>query len=423
MSAGTANPSPPRPDLRLYMRLAWRNLWRNPRRTFLTLSAVAFAAIVLVFMVSMQLGGYGSMIRGAIGVFTGDLQVQVEGYHDKPRLREAIDDASTIEKRVAAIPGVTAVASRAESFALVSSPTRTYGALIVGVQPTKEPGVSTIPGAIRDGRYLSGPNAEEAVVGEALARNLSLHVGDEITILGQGLDGSLAIAALRVVGIFASGTPDLDRQIVEMPLELFQSSFLLGDRVHSIVARTSGLQAVPGVTAAIGATLPPQQHLVALRWDQLLEGLKQGIEMDAAVGWFLYTALVFVVTFSILNTFLMSVLERTREFGVLLALGIRPRFLGRVVLLESALLLLLGLAIGTILGAGLTSWVSVHGIAFSSSEELLAQWNMPARLYPRLNILSLTLGPAAILVATLVAALYPVRRIRGLRPVDAMKAV
>jgi putative ABC transport system permease protein len=408
---------------RLTLRLAWRNLWRNPRRTLLTLSAVAFAAVVLVFMVAMQLGGYGAMIRGAIGVFTGDLQVQASGYHTKQRLRTAIPDASEVEARIAAVPGVTAVTSRAEAFALVSSAKRTYGAMIVGVDPAREPTVSTIPETLRHGRYLSGASAEEAVVGQALASNLSLSVGDEITILGQGLDGSLAVATLRVVGIFASGVPDLDRQMVEMPLRLFQSSFLLGDRAHAIVVRTAGLESVPRVASAIRAALAPRRGLDVLRWDQLLEGLKQGIAMDAAIGWFLYGALVLVVTFSILNTFLMSVLERTREFGVFLALGTRPTFLGRVVLLESVLLLLLGLLAGTLLGAGVTAYAGVHGIAFSSSEELLAQWHLPARLYPSLGLVALTLGPSLIFLSTLLSALLPARRIRRLRPVDAMRAV
>jgi putative ABC transport system permease protein len=414
---------PERAAFRLAVRLAWRNLWRNPRRTLLTLSAVAFAAVVLVFMVAMQLGGYGAMIRGAIGVFTGDLQIQAKGYHTKQRLLTAIADASQVETQVAAVPGVTAVASRAEAFALVSSPSRTYGALIVGVDPTREPSVSTIPATVRHGRFLSAPKAEEAVVGEALASNLSLSVGDEITLLGQGLHGSLAVATLRVVGVFASGVPELDRQMVEMPLRLFQSSFLLGDRVHTIVVRTGGLESVPRVASAIRAALSPHYGLDVLRWDQLLEGLKQGIAMDAAIGWFLYSALVLVVTFGILNTFLMSVLERTREFGVFLALGTRPRFLGRVVVLESVLLLLIGLAAGTLAGAALTAYAGIHGIAFSSSEELLAQWHLPARLYPRLDLVSVTLGPSLIFFATLVSALFPVRRIRKLRPVDAMKAV
>jgi len=422
-AASTTPSSPPRPSLRLYLRLAWRNLWRNPRRTLLTMSAVVFAAVVLVFMVAMQTGGYDAMIRGAIGVFIGDLQVQAAGYHDKQRLRTAIENAWAVEQQVRQVPGVRAVASRARAFALVSSPSRTYGALVVGVDPTAEPTVSTIPKAVREGRYLSAPTGDEAVVGRALASNLSLELGDDITILGQGYDGSLAIAVVKVVGIFVSGTPELDRQMVEMPLSVFQSAFQLGDRAHTIVARTDGLLAVPGVAAAVSSALGEDGKLTVLRWDELLEGLKEGIEMDAAVGWFLYAALVFVVTFSILNTFLMSVLERTREFGVLLAIGTRPRFLGRVVLVESVLLLLIGLAVGTAAGAGLTAWVAKTGIAFSSSQELLAQWNMPSRVFPKLSLLSLTLGPTLILLATLAAALFPIRRIRRLHPVTAMKAV
>jgi ABC-type lipoprotein release transport system permease subunit len=129
------------------------------------------------------------------------------------------------------------------------------------------------------------------------------------------------------------------------------------------------------------------------------------------------------VTFSILNTFLMAVLERTREFGVLLALGTRAGFLGQVVMVEFLLLLLLGLALGILLGGGLTLWVGHHGLAFASNEELLARWNLPARIYPRLDMLSLTVGPTAILIVTSLAAFFPLLRIRRLRPVEAMKAV
>jgi ABC-type lipoprotein release transport system permease subunit len=160
-----------------------------------------------------------------------------------------------------------------------------------------------------------------------------------------------------------------------------------------------------------------------LPWSVLLQGLKEGIALDAAVGWFLYAVLVLVVTFSIVNTFLMAVFERTREFGVLLALGARTGFLGRSVLTESLLLLLLGLAAGMALGVGLTALVGHYGLAMSSSEELLASWNLPARIYPRLNWTSLTVGPGIILVATSVAALFPLLRVRRLRPVEAMKAV
>jgi putative ABC transport system permease protein len=160
------------PRVALGMRLAWRNLWRNPRRTALTVSAVAFATMILVFMVALQRGAYGAMIESAVSVFAGHLQVQARGYHDDPRLERSLADASKLEARIAAVPGVEAVASRAESYALVSSPSRTYGAAVVGVEPERERALSSLPRSIRDGRFLASPGAAEAVVGRTLAQNL-----------------------------------------------------------------------------------------------------------------------------------------------------------------------------------------------------------------------------------------------------------
>lgn len=407
----------------LGLRLAWRNLWRNPRRTVLSLSAVAFATMILVFMMALQQGGYGAMIESAISVFTGHLQVQASGYHDNPGLEKSFAGVASLEKRLSDVPGVQAVAARAEAYALVSSPSRTYGAAIVGVEPAKEPALSTVARSVREGRYLESPTAAEAVVGRTLAGNLSLSPGDELTLLGQGSDGSLAVATLEVVGIFESGSRDLDRTTVEIPLKTFQDTFTLGDEAHALVIRTSDVGRATGVARAVRAALGDRSDLVVLTWDRLLEGLKEGISLDAAIGWFLYAMLVFVVTFSIFNTFLMALLERTRELGVMLALGTRAGFLGGMVMTESLLLLLLGLAAGLALGAGVCVLGSQHGIAFSSSEELLARWNLPARIYPCLNLFSLTVGPLAVLVVTTAAALFPVLRVRRLRPVDAMKAV
>lgn len=409
--------------MKLVIRMAWRNLWRSPRRTIISLSAVAFATMIVIFMMAMQQGGYGAMIGSAIGVFTGELQVQHVGYHEKPKLESTIDGAASVAAQVAAVPGVSAVSVRAETVALISSDDRTVGASLVGVDPEREPQVSSIPGTVRSGRFLAPADSSFAVVGETLARNLSVDVGDELTVLGQGRDGSLAALVCTVVGIFASGSPDLDRQIVEVPLSDLQAAFALDDEAHSIVVRTGVLDAVPEVAESIRVALHDRSMLAVLTWDELLEGLKQGIAIDAAVGWFLYAVLVLVVVFSILNTFIMSVLERTREFGVLLALGTRPSFLGTVVAVESLFLLALGLAVGIGLGVAATGFAATRGIAFASNEELLAQWNLPARIYPQLDLYSTTVGPVIVLAATLIAAAFPIVRIRRLRPVDAMKAV
>jgi putative ABC transport system permease protein len=406
----------------LTLRLAWRNLWRNGRRTGISLAAIAFATVILIFGVAMQEGGYGAMIASAIGLFDGHLQVQVRGFRERPQLDRTIEGATGLAARLARLPGVEAVASRAMSYALVSSPARSYGAQIVGVEPDAERRVSSLPGTIRQGRYLADGDADEAVVGETLARNLRLEVGDELTLLGQGKDGSLAVAACTVVGIFASGSPELDRLMVEIPLDSFRRAFSLGDEAHALVLRTSGLDAVADVRREVEQAIGAHPALVALDWSELEPGLEQAITLDAAIGWFLYAVLVLVVAFSILNTFIMAVLERTHELGVLIAVGARPGFAGRVLFAESMLLLALGLALGYGLGVGVTGYFGAHGIAFSSSEALLAQWNLPARIHPLLDLRALVVGPAAVLAATTLAALFPLARAWRLKPVEAMRA-
>lgn len=420
--AAAAGAGGPRQPAALTLRLAWRNLWRNGRRTGISLAAVAFATLVLIFGVSMQEGGYGAMVDSAISVFDGHLQVQVRGYHERPHLEDTVGDASALADGLARLPAVEAVASRAHAFALVSSPARSYGAEVVGVEVAAEPKVSSLPGTVRSGRYLEDPDADEAVVGETLARNLRLAVGDELTVLGQGKDGALAVAVCTVVGIFESGSPELDRQMVEIPLGSFRRAFALGDEAHAVVIRAAGLDDVDAVRREVTEALADRPGLVALDWSQLEPGLEQAIALDAAVGWCLYAVLVLVVAFSILNTFVMAVLERTHELGVLLALGARPGFVGRVLFAESMLLLVLGLVLGIGLGSAMSAYFGAHGIAFSSSQELLAHWNLPTLIHPQLDLRSLSIGPLAVLCATALAALFPVLRVWRLHPVEAMRA-
>jgi ABC-type antimicrobial peptide transport system permease subunit len=160
-----------------------------------------------------------------------------------------------------------------------------------------------------------------------------------------------------------------------------------------------------------------------LDWEEIIPGVKQLIQTDMVQNWITYLALIIVVTLSIMNTFLMSVLERTREFGIMLALGATPLRLGLIVMLESALLTLLGLAIGIALGGGAAVYFYFEGFTFPGMKELYAQFGLPGVITPQISFTTFTLGPAVILVFTLLAAVYPALRIRKLAPVEAMHAV
>jgi len=404
------------------LRLAWRNLWRQPRRTWLTVGAMVFSNIILVFLISVQLGMYQMMIENSLRAQTGHLQVQAPGYKDENKLRQVVPDVAPLAERLRNELGTDEVAARASGFGLISSADRSYGALIGGVEPLFEQKVSSLPGLIEEGRYLEGLMSEEIVVGSVLARNLRVSVGDELTFLGSGLDGSFAAGVVRIVGIFDSGVPDLDRAMAQVPLGYFQETFSMGRAGHSIVLFAPGLLQVAGMRSRVETALPPGEGLVVHDWDALLPGLKQAIQADFASAWFMYGVLIVLVAFSVLNTQLMSVLERTKEFGIVLSLGLTPGRLGRLVLLETTLMGLLGMTVGIVFGAVLVTWLGQVGFTYPGLEEMASQFNLPGRVYPPISAIGLLLGPSIVLASSVIAALYPAIRLYRLEPVAAMRA-
>ena len=297
--------------------LAWRNIWRHPRRTLLTIAAMVFADVLLIFMLGLQLGQYRMMIDNSLAIFTGQMQVQADGYNDEPYMYRTIPAADALAEDIRARTQLEAVATRGYGFALVSSETRTLGAQISGVDPQFEPRVSTLPGLIKQGRYLDGKADNEIVIGSTLARNLRIEPGDELTILGSGRDGSMAATVTPVVGIYESGNRDMDRMMLSMPLDTFRDVFSMGDTAHSIVIGGERDRADRIATGA-QAALTNKDSLVLLDWEALMPGLKQAIQADFTSAWFMYAVLIILVAFGMLNTMLMSVLERTHEFGILL---------------------------------------------------------------------------------------------------------
>jgi len=407
----------------LSFRLAWRNIWRQKRRTWLTASAMIFSNVLLVFMISLQFGSYDMMINNTLSMLSGQVQVQREGYQDSQKMRQSVGNirelAATIRKQFP----TASVAARANSFVLVSSEDRSFGAQVVGVEPAREAGVSTIPGLLTEGRYLNNPDAAEIVIGAVMARNLKVSTGDELTFLGSGVDGSFAAGAVTVVGIFESGSQDLDRSLAELPLGYFQEAFAMGDSGHVITLSLDELSAVAGMIEPLKAAIAGQEQLVVLDWEALMPGLKQAIQADMTSAWFMYAVLIILVAFSVLNTQLMSVLERTREFGVIMALGIKPRRLALLVVLETFLMASLGLLIGVLLGSMVSAYYAHAGFAYPGMDEMAAKFNMPAVMYPALDPFSLMLGPMVVFLFCLLAAIYPALKLYALRPVEAMRAV
>ncbi len=407
--------------MNIVLRLAWRNLWRHARRTWLTIGAMVFSNTLLVFMISFQFSMYGLMIDNTLQVFSGHLQVQAPGYKDDQKMRQVVPDVQRLADRLRDELDSDSIAARGWAFGLASSDERSYGIGIYGVEPDYETRVSNIPGLVRDGEYLERSDAMEIVIGTMLARNLRVGVGDELTLLGSGLDGSFAAAVVTIVGVFDSGVKEIDRNIAEMPLAAFQDMFYMDGAGHQVVILASTLDEVPLLEQTVAATLP--DGLVVHDWNALQPGLKQAIQADMSSAFFMYGILVILVAFSVLNTQLMSVLERTHEFGVVMALGMKPGRLGRLIMLETALMGLIGFLFGAAAGALLTYWFSVNGLTYPGMEEMVANFNLPGRVYPQVSMLKTVFGPAVVFLFTLLAAAYPAWRLRRLHPVEAMRTI
>ena len=405
------------------VKMAWRNIWRNPRRSILTISAIAFASLLLVFMLSWQFGSYETMIDSAVKIHTGYLQVQARGYNDKKSIRKVVPDPAPIGNILNKTMNVTAYTFRANAFSLVSSKERTYGIIVVGIDPVREARVSTLEKLIRQGSYLSEGDTDQALVGDLLAKNLKVGLGDELVVLGQGRDGSVAATVVRVKGIYRSGQDDFDRSSIHVPLKNFQDVYAMRGAVHEVVALGKSLDDLQEIKKAVTAGIEKidQKHrLVVLDWMELMPGLIEAIKMDLYSGFIFYLILIIVVAFSILNTFLMAIFERTREFGVLMAIGTTPGRLSKLLLIESTTMTIVGIVIGIIAGSLITWYFQVHGIVISGTSEVMKQFGMPDRIYPQLSMLSASIGPGAVLIITFLTALYPALKVRRLRPVEAM---
>lgn len=407
--------------MNIVLRLAWRNLWRHSRRTWLTIGAMLFSNILLVFMISLQFGMYGLMIDNTLQVFSGHMQIQAPGYKDEQKMRQIVPGVQPLASQLRSELGTDMIAARGWAFGLASSDERSYGIGIYGVEPTFESQVSNIPGLIEQGRYLEQGDAMEIVIGTMLARNLRIGVGEELTLLGSGLDGSFAAAVVNVVGIFGSGVKEIDRNIAEMPLDAFQEVFYMNGAGHQVVILAPDLDQAEILQARVEATLSGNDELVVHGWDALQPGLKQAIQADMSSAFFMYGILVILVAFSVLNTQLMSVLERTHEFGIVMALGLKPGRLGRLVMLETAMMGLIGLFLGALAGALFTTWFTVNGFSYPGMEEMAANFNLPGRVYPRATLLTMFAGPLVVFLFTLAAAAYPALRLQRLHPVEAMR--
>ena len=405
----------------MFVRVGWRNLWRNRGRTWRTVVSIAVGAMVVICGMSVQFGFYGDMIDLATRLGSGHLQVQHAGYLEDPRPKYLIPRANALARQLDALPEVAATTVRAEAFALVSVGEKSVGALVQGVDPERERMVSNFPQSLSEGTYLA--QSDHAFVGAGLARNLGVGLGDEVVILGTGIEGSVAAMVLTVGGIMETRQAEIDRTLVQVALPALQTAFGFANGGQRILVNLHDIGAIEPALDMIQPMLSPGW---AIRdWTVLMPDTSKAIDLDRIAGQFVYVILILIVVFNIGNTLVITILERTREFGLLLAVGMRPQAIMGMIIVEATAIWLLGSIIGWVMSAALLAYPVMVGIPLESlgAEELSAGISIlvPDTIYGGVDAAVVLMAPLAIGVGGLLASTFTMLRIRRLRPVEALR--
>ena len=401
--------------------IGWRNIWRNKRRSVLSALAVALSCALLVFMMALQRGSYAGMIDSTARSHTGHVQVQHPDYLEEKDLISSLDDPVAVMERLAGLPRMVALAPRVNAPVLVSAGKRTFGGMLFGIDPAREAVASRMKEAVVQGAWLAPDDRAGVLMGERLARNLGVELGDEVVFLGQGRDGSIAAARLFVRGLYDFGMDELDRTTVAAHIEAVQAAFSMQGAVSEVAVLLEADRYRPAAVEAIKQRLAGLEGVSVPGWPEVMPGVIQAIELDWNSALIMYFVLVLVVGFGIANTFLMAFMERIHEYGVMLSLGMRRGQVGRMAYLESLLLTGVGLVVGLAVGIAVSTWYGQHGIHFPGSEDMASHYGVSTVVYPQVSLLVLGWAGGIVASVSAVMAVYPAVKASRLQPVAALR--
>jgi len=407
--------------MKILITLAWRNLWRKKRRTFITISSVMFATILAIFLMSMIAGMKDQMVDTIVRTSTGFLQIQDALYFDEPSMDHALELTGEVEQALEKHSGrISFTVPRIQGFSLASKELGARGALVTGILPEKEDKMNNLSSNLTEGSMF-GTDDQFAVVAEGLAQQLDLAIGDTIVLLGQGFQGMTAAGKYPVGGIIRFFMPEENNVMVYLPLREAQWFFVAENRLTNLIVMTENESEADALAADLQNELDPEWYAVKT-WDELMPDFLMAFEVrDAQVkimAWVLYI----VVGFGIFGTIVTMVYERLREFGILLSIGLKRTQLAIVCLMETIIISLLGVAAGIAGGFPLMFYFYLRPIQLKGE---LADVMIDMNFEP---ILAFSIAPGifiyqaiTIFFIAMVVGIYPIKKVFRLEMVSAAR--
>lgn len=388
-----------------YIKLAWRNIFRNKRRTIIASIAIGIGLACLIFYDALIIGMEDNMIQAATSSFLGEAQIHRQGFRDTQEVDITINELQQISRELQKEKIVAAFTPRTLSLGMITSPANVQSVLMVGVKPETEQFISKIDDAIREGGFFSSKSSRDIVIGSRLAEILEVSLGDRVVMTAaQAKTGDLSQEMFRISGIYHFDIREMDTGMAFVRLEKAQVMLGIDGQVHQIALKFKDM------ALAADETLPfwekySRHGNEAVSWGELLPQLKGIFELTGAFRGVMALILMFVVIFGIINTLFMSLYERLFEFGVLRAVGTRPTGVVKLMLFEAGSLGILSILFGVVISLVFTGIVAHTGIDYRGIE--FAGATFQDMLYPVMTVSQYIMYPIGLLFFVFLVGLYP----------------
>lgn len=407
------------------MRLAARNLRRNLRRTLITAAAISFGLAFILLAVNLNEGSYRSMMRTAISAQAGHLVVQARGYQAEPDPLLLVDAASTVKATAEARHPDAVVTTRSRLAGLITSPNNAVGAGVLAIEPSQERKINDLHTRLIEGAWLDDDDERGVILGAELARRLGVKLGEKVVLMGQGKD-EVTSRLLRLRGVVRTGAVEVDANLAVITMGCAQAFLDRPDTANQISVHLGSTEGTDALAAELAAALG-RPELEVLDWEGALPEIVEFIQADRTNNIVTMSIIGFIVAIGVLNTILMSVMERIREFGVLLALGLQPKQIASIIVVEGVLLgffsSLAGLALGIAATYPLVRWGFDSASMMGADSIEVAGVLVDSHVYSAWAVRDMLLWTIAAWAMTILSTLWPARTAATLEPVDAMRHV
>ncbi|MGA9119712.1 MAG: FtsX-like permease family protein [Bacteroidota bacterium] len=400
----------------MLIKIAWKNIWRNKRRSAIMITAIAVGLWGGLFAVGIFTGMYDTMVNSAIDRQYGHIQIHAEGFRAERLIGMTIPGADTIAASLKALPGVSAVTERTVIDGMGSSATSNQGVTILGVEPKDERAVTAVARRMVDGTFFEGEGRLPIVIGQKLAEKLDVKLHGKLVLAFQNLDGTIVYGAFRIAGIFNTEANSFDG--VAVFVRQSDLAQLMGVRtVHEIAVRLTGNDSLEVLAREIASLCP---SLEIDTWKDLAPELKLAAESSDITMEIFLGIILLALLFGITNTMLMSVLDRVREFGMLMAVGMKRRRVFGMVVLETLFLSITGSAAGVASGSTTVAWFEHTGISLAWVSDGLSQYGISSTLFPVVHPVTYPVLGIMVIFAACGAAIYPALKAIHLNPASAI---